>query len=241
MVLFSKLETTKEKYTSTKPYPYYCQDSFLESTFAKELQQEILQIDDSKWDRYENCFEKKYTLRDKYDFPPLLKKLFDEFTSKSFVNELSEISGYKLLLDETRNFWGVHKYKNGDKLDIHVDAGLHPTLGLKKQLTVGLYLSYNFSKENGCALEIWEGENVKTPDCKLIKKIDEVIPYYNRFVMFTCNDYSWHGNPEPVCAPSESKRIFITLSYLSDNFNYDNKRVKAFFIKVTFIEIFKNF
>ncbi len=50
--------------------------------------------------------------------------------------------GYNLILDTTRNFWGVHTYKLGDKLDIHVDAGIHPTLQLKKQITFGIYLSY---------------------------------------------------------------------------------------------------
>ena len=53
---------------------------------------------------------------------------------------------------------------------------------------------------------------------------------FNRLVIFTCNDYTWHGNPEPANCPENSKRIFITLSYLSKNFEDENKRVKAFFI-----------
>ena len=51
--------------------------------------------------------------------------------------------------------------------------------------------------------------------------------------MFTCNDYSWHGNPEPlenIDDVDNTKRIFITISYLSENFEDENKFVKAYFI-----------
>ena len=116
------------------PFPHIMKDNFLKSEIALKLQNEILNIQQSEWDRYNNPFEQKYTLRDKYNFPPELTKLFDKLTSDEFVTELSNLVGYKLKLDTTRNFWGVHTYGPGDKLDIHVDAGLHPSLGLKKQI-----------------------------------------------------------------------------------------------------------
>jgi hypothetical protein len=65
---------------------------------------------------------------------------------------------------------------------------------------------------------------------EIYKKISSIAPLFNRMVMFTCNDYAWHGNPESATCPSESKRIFVTISYLSENFEDENKRVKAFFI-----------
>jgi Rps23 Pro-64 3,4-dihydroxylase Tpa1-like proline 4-hydroxylase len=213
------------------PYPHLSYDNFLDIEFANKLQTEILNIDINEWDRYDNPFEQKYTLRNKNNFPPLLKELFNKLESDNFISELSKLTGHDLKLDTTRNFWGVHYYNNGDKLDIHVDAGLHPTTHQKKQITFGIYLSVNWKEEYGCGLELWEGDNASIIDAKIYKKNKSIEPKFNRMIMFECNDYSWHGNPEPVCAPQESKRIFITLSYLSENFNYDNKRVKAFFIK----------
>jgi len=212
------------------PFPYGELDNFLHEDFAIKLQKEILSVPTHSWDRYNNPFEQKYTLRDKFNFPPLLKDLFQELTSDSFVSNLSELTGHRLLLDNTRNFWGVHTYGPGDKLDIHVDAGLHPTLGLKKQVTLGIYLSYDWKEEYGCDLEIWRGDNSSNNDAKLIEKADSISPLFNRLVLFTCNDYAWHGNPEPASCPEKSKRIFITLSYLSENFEDQNKRMKAFFI-----------
>lgn len=224
--IFDKVTINLKSY----PYPYGKHDNFLNTDFAIDLQNEILNIPSESWDRYNNPFEQKYTLRDKYNFPPFLKQLFDELTSEIFVSKLSTLVGYDLKLDETRNFWGVHTYGPGDKLDIHIDAGLHPTQGLKKQITLGIYLSYEWQEEYGCNLEIWNGVNASRNDAKLIEKVDSIAPMFNRLILFECNDYSWHGNPEPANCPPESKRIFVTLSYLSENFKDKNKRMKAFFV-----------
>ena len=132
------------------PFPYMKSDNYLDKDKAVLIQEEILNIPKEQWDRYDNPFEQKYTLRDKYNFPPLLKELFEKMESDEFIEKLSEKCGYKLYKDSTRNFWGVHKYDNGDKLDIHVDAGLHPTTRQKKQLTFGIYLSSNWLEEYGC-------------------------------------------------------------------------------------------
>jgi hypothetical protein len=59
------------------PFPYGKMDNFLSSHFALELQNEILNIPSYEWDRYNNPFEQKYTLRDKYNFPPKCMELFD--------------------------------------------------------------------------------------------------------------------------------------------------------------------
>jgi Rps23 Pro-64 3,4-dihydroxylase Tpa1-like proline 4-hydroxylase len=219
-----------EQYTSKEPFPFFYQDSFLPIDLANSIQEEILNLPDSAWDRYNNPFEQKYTLRDKYSFPPLTNKLFEELQSEEFIHHLSEICGYKLTIDPTRNFWGIHKYRNGDRLDIHVDAGLHPVTKQKKQLTFGLYLSYNWKESYGCHLEVWRGTNAnKEP--KLLNKVYSICPQFNRAIIFTNNDYSWHGNPTPASGEDDSKRIFITISYLSNNISDENKRTKALFIK----------
>lgn len=224
--MLQDIKILSNEYQNTKPFPYMKQDNFLDVNFANILQNEILNIPDSEWDRYNNPFEQKYTLRDKYNFPPNLTLLFEELQSEDFISKLSILCGYKLFLDDTRNFWGVHKYDSGDKLDIHTDAGLHPINKLKKQLTLGIYLSSNWKKEYGCELEIWKGDKNS-----ISEKIDSIEPYFNRLIIFTCNDYSWHGNPIPVeSLDNITKRIFVTISYLSENFTDDNKKVKAYFV-----------
>ena len=227
----SRITTSPAEYQTRQPFPYLVQDGFLDEPRATALQQEILSLSADRWDRYDNPFEQKFTLRDKYAFPEQLAALFEEWTSPAFVAQLGGLVGHDLVLDTTRNFWGVHTYGPGDRLDIHVDAGLHPTLGLKKQVTVGLYLSHQWKEEYGCALEVWKGTSCCAPDAKLLERTDRIAPLFNRLVLFTCNDFAWHGNPEPVTCPAESKRIFLTISYLSQSTADENKRMKALFIK----------
>lgn len=230
-VFFSDIRSTPEEYQTRFPFPYLVQDHILNDSIAEDLQREILSLDDSMWDRYDNPFEEKYTLRDKYAFPPLLRSLFEYLESDEFISTLSTVCGVKLIKDPTRNFWGVHKYKTGDKLDIHVDAGLHPATKQKKQVTLGIYLSKEWKEEYGCHLEIWKGDNASQNDAKLHEKVASIEPRFNRLVVFTCDDYSWHGNPISASCPDNAKRIFITISYLSEEADkYQNKRVKAFFV-----------
>jgi len=217
-------------YQNTQPYPHGMQDGALDEKFAKDLQAEILALPQEAWDRYSNPFEDKFTLRDKYNFPPLLTAFFKELESDQMVETLSRICGHQLVVDPTRNFWGVHTYNSGDKLDIHVDAGLHPVTKQKKQITLGFYLSYDWTDDCGCELEIWKGENAVSNDAKLIEKATSIAPMFNRMILFTCNDYSWHGNPVPVHSKGDAKRIFVTISYLSNDLEDLNKRTKAFFI-----------
>jgi hypothetical protein len=228
--MLNTITINAEQYQARQPFSYAFQDSMLHEIDATLLQEEILGIPRDAWDRYSNPFEDKWTLRDKYAFPPVLSRLFNELESEHVVSQLSRICGYPLLVDPTRNFWGVHTYNNGDKLDIHVDAGLHPITRQKKQVTLGIYLSANWKEEYGCELEIWRGENAASDTPTLVEKVVSIAPLYNRMILFTCNDYAWHGNPVPVQGPEDATRIFITISYLSENDSDQNKRTKAFFI-----------
>jgi UDP-N-acetylglucosamine 4,6-dehydratase len=218
-------------FKETKPFPYLKMENVLEESFAKQIQTEILNIQDGEWDRYENPLEHKYTLRNKENMPYECNKLFTMLTSNDFVNYLSSVMGYEIKNDPTKNWWGIHKYDHGDHLDIHVDAGLHPKTKQKKQLTVGIYLSKDWKEENGGHLEIWSGDNASNMEATIVKCCDKILPIFNTLVLFECNDYAWHGNPTPVICKNGEKRIFLTLSYVSEQYVDLNKKEKAFFVK----------
>jgi UDP-N-acetylglucosamine 4,6-dehydratase len=220
-------------YQNAFPYPHLSVSDILPEYFAKKCQADILAIPKEEWDRYSNPFEQKYTFRSKDNMPIHLNQLFTYLTSSFFVNHLSVISGQKLSLDPNKNWWGVHKYDNGDYLDIHVDAGIHPVTEQKKHVTLGIYLSHNWKEENGGHLEIWSGESCVSNNSKINECVSKILPAFNTLILFTNNDYAWHGNPVPVYCPTDEKRIFVTLSYVSEKHDDDftNTRKKAFFIK----------
>lgn len=227
----NKIKFKREFYNKNK----YCMaDDILETTYAKHIQKEIIGSSMEQWDRYENPFEKKYTWRDKNKLLPLTKSLFDKLHTKEFIDFLSNFTGYELQEDKSKNWWGIHTFDNGDKLDIHVDAGRHPKNNLKKIITLGIYLSYNWSKECGGNIEFWKGTNSSNNDAKIYNKNLSIEPIFNRCIIFENNDYSWHGAPEPCVCNENQKRIFVTCSYLTDinDLIHKNNRKKAFFVKL---------
>ena len=216
-----------------KSNKYIVLDNFLTPSDALNCQQEILNCDIAMWDRYNNVFEQKYTYRDKHNFTPNVKNLFSELTSQAFIDQLNRLTNLNLMNDPSRIFWGVHLFTDGDKLDIHVDAGRHLTTNLTKAITFGLYLSYNWTEENNGCFEFWEGDHSSTENPKLYKCIDRIMPLFNRGIIFENNDKSWHGAPEPCICNKNEKRIFLTCSYLMEESNesFKNEKTKAFFIK----------
>lgn len=229
----NKINCYNHEYINMKPYPHFIQNNILNNDFASNIQNEILNISEDKWDRYDNPFEKKFTLRDKNELPINTSVLFKYLICGEFIDSLSNIVGTKLYNDPNKNWWGIHKYKNNDYLDIHSDAGIHPLNNMKKHVTLGIYLSKNWNEENGGHLEIWQGDNILNKKPELNKCITKILPSFNKLIIFNNTNNAWHGNPEPVKCNNNSIRIFLTLSYLSNeyNFPYDNKFKKAFFIK----------
>ena len=225
------IQVNPQKFKTTQPFPFFKSENALQVNFAQTIQDEILSISDDEWDRYDNPLEHKYTLRNKENLPKECGKLFKMLTSEDFVNYLSSIMGYEIKNDVSKNWWGIHKYDDGDHLDIHVDAGLHPQTKQKKQLTLGIYLSKDWKEENGGHLEMWKGENASNNDAKISECCYKILPQFNTLVLFECNDYAWHGNPNPVICKNGEKRIFVTLSYVSEQYTDLNKKEKAFFVK----------
>ncbi|MHB1952284.1 MAG: 2OG-Fe(II) oxygenase [Sulfobacillus sp.] len=218
-----------ETYRSALPFPHCAVRHALSPELARAVQAEILEMPVERFSRYDNPFEQKWFLVDKEDLPPATQMLFDYLVSQEWLDRLSQIVGHRLVNDPDKNFWGIHVFDNGDHLDVHCDAGQHPKTGQKKQVTLGLYLSHRWLPEYGGALELWSGDDASLDDAALHRKEVQVACDFNTMVVFTCTDRAWHGAPEPVCSPKEARRIFLTLSYLSDNQDYNNRRPKAFF------------
>jgi UDP-N-acetylglucosamine 2-epimerase (non-hydrolysing) len=222
----------KNAYNNIVPYPHCSLDDILPDDFAIKCKDEILNIPHDCWDRYDNPFEQKFTLRNKDNLPTHCKQLFDILTSEKVISILSDITGEKMINDPNKNWWGIHTYENGDYLDIHSDAGNHPITKQKKHITLGIYLSHNWKEENSGHLEIWDGDSVLKDDALISKLHTRILPTFNRLIMFTNTVNAWHGNPDPVKIYNDEKRIFLTLSYLSEKHSegMENNREKAFFV-----------
>lgn len=210
------IKNSREEYKNKKPFPYLVVDNVFDEDLSLELKKHIINLPKEKFDRYQNPFEQKWTLRDKFDFNDVLKYTFRYFEGNEFLSLIKDLVGFPVEIEEQRNYWGVHLFKNGDKLDIHTDAGIHPPTNKKKHVTVGYYLTLNWKPEYGGDLEIWNGDSVTNYNPKLYSLHEKIEPINNRMVIFTNTDYAWHGAPNQVKCADDAVRIFITISYISD-------------------------
>ena len=87
------LDISHKNYIKASPYPHCVVENILDKEFALSVQEEILNINDSEWDRYNNPFEQKYTLRNKSNLPANCSKLFNYLTSEECLDKLSTIVG----------------------------------------------------------------------------------------------------------------------------------------------------
>ena len=220
------LEEKKNDYLNANPFPSIILDDFFNVTFLNKVLEEfpdLSKIDSSQ--NYKNINEVKYTNNVYKNFPNTIKRLFDFMNSNFFLEFLQKITSIeeKLISDKDLNGGGLHEIKNGGKLKVHTDFNRHPTLDLDRRINILIYLNKNWDKNYGGDLEFW---NQNMSLCK--KKIS---PNFNRLVIFSTNDFSNHGHPDPINCPDNLSRKSIALYYFSkgrpisdlNNKNFKNK------------------
>lgn len=178
------------------------------------------------FDRYANPFEQKWTWRDKLAFPPSVEELIRimESTLLDVAEGLVE-PPVSLIPDATRHFAGAFIYSKGDYLNVHVDAGIHPTSGWQKAVTALLYLG------QGEPLEFWDGDCCMDEDPQLRALLTTVYPRAGTVVLFTNDDTAWHG--VPLVGDGDTPRVLLTVSFLARGLpreTYTNSRERAFFL-----------
>ena len=220
------LIATKESnnYLSAIPFPSIIIENFFNEEFLNKILEEFPDLSEmEKSQKYQNKNEIKFANNDYGSFPESIKKFIDFLNSNTFLNFLQKLTSIKekLVSDPQLNGGGLHEIKKGGVLKIHTDFNKHPNLDLDRRINILIYLNKNWKKEYGGDLELWDKE---MKNCK--KKIS---PTFNKIVIFSTNDYSYHGHPDPVNCPVDFSRKSLALYYFSKgrpSSELDFKKVK---------------
>ena len=103
---------------------------------------------------------------------------------------------------------GLHELRNDGFLNIHADFNRHPKMKLDRRLNILIYLNKDWKNEYGGQLQLWD---------KNMKKCEQnIVPTFNRMVIFSTTDSSYHGNPIKVCHPKLISRKSIAMYYYSN-------------------------
>lgn len=137
---------------------------------------------------------RKYFCR---DLPPTAKLIVDECHSPKFLRWLTETTGEEgLIPDPYLLGGGLHRIAPGGYLKCHLDFNYHWQMKLCRRLNLLLYLNRDWQ---------WNGA--------LRLHGQETAPEANTMVVFTTDDESWHGHPEPLESPEGVFRDSLALYY----------------------------
>ena len=92
---------------------------------------------------------------------------------------------------------------------MHADFNWHERLGLYRRLNVLIYLNRDWDKSWGGGLDL---AYMPQGQKKLVTEAT-IMPDFNKTVIFTTTDSSYHGHPDPMRLPEGRSRNSIALYY----------------------------
>lgn len=195
----------------------------IDSGVADSILEEVQAMPKDLFDRYDNPFEQKWTLRDKTAMPYWTGEMLNAIEQSWIEDAMRIYRDDSLKVDMNRHYAGLFVYDDGDGLGVHVDAGIHPISHLRKLVTVLLYIGHGQSD-----LEFWDGTHpMDSHEPQVYRLGTSIHPEHGMLVMFENTDYAWHG----VARNHGEPRIVLTASYLSpDIFRHRNMRQRAYFV-----------
>ena len=188
-------EEKSAEYCFAAPFPHAVFDGFLPDAVARLALNNFpanALSSDRVFDMGYAGLHKRQILPEECSAP--VRQLFHFFNSQpmlEFLEGLTTIRG--LIPDPYFVGGGFHETGRGGKLGIHADFRINEQLHLHRRLNVILYLNENWKPEWGGALELWDRD--------MKAKLREVMPVFNRCVVFNTDADSFHGHPDPLALP----------------------------------------
>lgn len=216
MIDLSLAKKLSVQYRTAYPYPYIIIDNFFDENLLEKSIEELKKYQYWGWDSNStsNQFNKMFTpwcnenLKQLENFCPITFFILNYLNSTEVVSFLQELTGIENLIpDFTYSGGGVHRITTGGKLSIHADYSIHSETKLFRRINLLLYLNKAWKTEwEGC-LELW------SRDMSICAA--NILPLFNRVVIFNTTDEALHGHPEPLYTPENVERLSLALYYFT--------------------------
>ena len=199
----------REQYINAQPFPHIVIDDFLPEYVLNDVLKEFPKPGEIKWQDFENKSEKKLASTSELQMGDATRFLLYQFNSSTFMSFLEKITGINGLIPDPHFVGGgLHQIERGGYLKMHVDFNRHTRLKLDRRLNLLLYLNKDWKEEYGGHIQLWDKDMTR---CE--KKI---LPIFNRCVIFSTTDFSYHGHPDPLTCPEGWTRKSLALYYYSN-------------------------
>jgi hypothetical protein len=197
-------------YRAARPFPHIVIDAFLDEDVVRRVVAEFPGPTDTEWIQYKHYNEHKLGKSKREEFPPFIGALVDEFNSPAFAAWLSVLTGIPgLMPDPMLEGGGMHQTETGGFLNVHADFTMHHyQTRWRRRCNLILYLNEGWQPEWGGDLELWSRDMGQAEA--------RVAPVMNRAVVFSTDDTSFHGYPDPISCPPDVTRRSLALYYFTE-------------------------
>jgi Rps23 Pro-64 3,4-dihydroxylase Tpa1-like proline 4-hydroxylase len=195
------------QYRQAEPFPHIAVDGLFEDAALEGVLREFPAPSEMQWAKFDNPLEKKLGyFYESSTVSPTIRQFLDAMNSFEMLLWLEALTGIDgLIPDPYFGGGGLHQIEPGGFLKVHADFNTHPKLKLDRRLNMLIYLNKQWKEEYGGHLELWDR------DGKACRK--RILPIFNRTVVFSTTDTSYHGHPHPLTSPPGVNRKSVSLYY----------------------------
>jgi Rps23 Pro-64 3,4-dihydroxylase Tpa1-like proline 4-hydroxylase len=199
----------RERYQTARPFPHIAIDGLFDAALLEEVLADFPGPHDIEWQRFENATEKKLGYSYRTMLPPRLRSFLFEMSTPRVLGFLEQLTGIEgLIPDPYFGGAGPHQILPGGFLKIHADFNWHPLMKLDRRLNLLVYLNQDWQEDYGGHLELWDRDMLA---CEA-----RILPLFNRTVVFSTTDFSFHGHPRPLSCPPGRSRKSVSFYYYTN-------------------------
>lgn len=210
----STLESTEqlaETFTQAEPFSHLVIEDFFAADFCQALLNEFPAFEKERARNENGTIGGKAVQPKVRNLGEHYRALDQLVSSPDFLQWLSRATDIPDLIYDPDYFGGgTHENRHGQDLDPHVDFNRHPVTNYHRRLNLIVYLNHEWSKDWGGAIEFHQNPRLDPTD----NRITQVLPLFNRCVIFATHDHSWHGFerinlPEADADPRSRKSVAL--------------------------------
>ena len=197
----------RERYAAAEPFPHVVLDGLFDDDALDAVLREFPDRDAMKWREFDSPTEKKLGYyHETSRISKTVRDFLDAMNAFEMLRWLEAVTGIEgLIPDPYFGGGGLHQIEPGGFLKVHADFNVHPKLNLDRRLNMLVYLNKDWRDEYGGHLELWDRD---AKSCRT-----KILPAFNRTVIFSTSDTSFHGHPHPLTPPPGVTRKSVSLYY----------------------------
>lgn len=197
----------REQYATAEPFPHIVLDGLFDTDALDAVLRDFPDRDAMKWRQFDSATEKKLGYHHETSrISKTVRDFLNDMNAFEMLLWLEALTGIEgLIPDPYFGGGGLHQVEPGGFLKVHADFNVHPKLKLDRRLNMLVYLNKDWREEYGGHLELW---NRDAKSCHT-----KILPAFNRVVVFSTSDTSYHGHPHPLTSPPGVTRKSVSLYY----------------------------